>query len=130
MHSTRVLQSAALTVIAIVLALDFWTAQIRPHIYLRDNQDELSQLSIQCELAKLALEESASNTQGIDESGLRQLQASIRVDLVSCHEREKLRQHLLSKGVSFSSITLVELNAKEDQAIPIYRLVDRYAVEP
>ena len=129
MPSTRVLQSSALTVIAIFLALDFWFAQIQPYIYLRSNQDDLSRLSIHCELAKLSLDDSTSDVDGIDEAGLSQLHASIRVELVSCHEREKLRQYLLSKGVSFSSISFVELIAKEDDAIPMHSLVDRYAIE-
>ena len=95
----NVIQTIALTIIAVVLALDLWSSQFRPQYHLRENRDELNNLSIKCEAAKAAMEQIAIDAEGIDDAGFAKLQAATRVELVSCHEREKLRQHMLSKGV-------------------------------
>jgi hypothetical protein len=139
MRSVKILQALALIVIAIAVTTDHWITHVNPGRLLEANSEEYSRLVVKCELAKTSWDELENGTtenprffpeNTLSDTEIYNLITSARIELIACHEREKLRQSLLRAGVSFASLAHIELVAKENHEVPIHRLVDRYAREP
>ncbi len=90
-------------------------------------QDEYRELSAKCDEA---MHDEASLRPGtIGAEKHPALTLSAEVELMVCHDYDKLRKRLLSLGVSEHTLALRSLEALENEQIPVSRLIEPHRME-
>jgi hypothetical protein len=107
---------------ALALAATYWAT--RPQIAALLYKEDYKSLAFQCDMAMH--DEAAIRSYDDSFPGIEQLRASADVQLLVCHEYDKLRKKMLLLGVSDNQLALYALESIEIEMIPLDRLVDQH----
>jgi len=118
---------ASLTVIAVCLSVIVMMEYAVPAFADWYYQDEYRKLAAECDQAMH--EEAALRPGGAGATKHPALALSADVELMVCHEYDKLRKRLLGLKVSEDRLSLRSLEALEIEQIPVSRLVDPHRME-
>lgn len=85
-------------------------------------QDEYKRLAWACDNAMHNEVAIRSSNIGTDQNDL--LQTSADVELLVCHDYDKLRKKMLTAGISEDQLALYGLESLEAESVPVSRMVD------
>lgn len=104
--------------LVIIVSMEY----VRPWIAVYLYKDEFMKLAWACDNAmhnEVAIRSSASDS---EKNNL--MQASADVELLVCHDYDKIRKRMLISGISEDQLALLGLESLEVEAIPVSRMVD------
>jgi hypothetical protein len=122
------LKLGALGVIAVCLSIIVVMQYVVPALADRYYRDDYRRLSAACDLA-MHDEAALRPIDGNRSHAQARLKTSADVELLVCHEYDKLRKRLLILGVSEAQLALHNLEAMETEQIPVSRLVEPHRME-
>ena len=113
------LQSVAILAISMVLVAQFVVTEVRPRLYSAALESAYATAAAGCQISLSAL--GAKSNAGVGESTQfgADLQLSLRIELVACHELDLLRSQLLASGVHEEGLRAICLSALEDERVSI-----------
>ena len=118
--------SLSLLVIAIVLVAQFILSHIWPALYSQVHYREYSDSVVACTKAIVSFREAMESPDDLKRYLKDRLLLASQVELADCHKKDLLRNKLLSNGVAEVDVQLMDLEALEDEDVPLASFVERY----
>lgn len=127
--SDRVLKfafSALLFVATFALLFYLFITIVQPAYFLAEYRQQYKMVFGKCVRATTSIEDANRNRVRIDSQHMERIYDSIRVELMFCHEATRIEQLLVSRGVDSAAIKHLQLDALNNQNLPMRVLVDKY----
>lgn len=120
------LQAISVTAIALVLAANLALSEVWPRIYVELHAEELAEAVVACATARNSYDVAAEIAASIEQEKEEATFLAAQVELLDCYEHDRVRSRFLANGVNANRVWLLELEALEDERVPLRRVVETY----
>ena len=122
----KTIQACSLVVIAILLAGEFTLSHIWPAIYLRLHHGEYYDAAVACTKAATSYRDARQTPDDISVQAKKRLILASLVQLADCRQRDLFKNKLLANGVDRADVKLIEIEALDDETVPLDAFVESY----